>query len=167
MLRALNGLVMRSSLSREARLAVFRTVYRPILTYGHEQWAMTAKVRSRVQAAEMRFLRRTAGVSLRDHIHSSTIRQELNVEPLLLTVEKSQLRWLGHVLRQPEERLVRQALIADVQGKRPRGRPRSTWLNTMRQIVTGRCDIPWEFVEEVASNRTIWRNFVNSLIPLP
>ena len=63
-LRALNGLVMRSSLSREARLAVFRTVYRPILTYGHEQWAMTAKVRSRVQAAEMRFLRRTAGVSL-------------------------------------------------------------------------------------------------------
>ncbi|KAI3376749.1 hypothetical protein L3Q82_000352 [Scortum barcoo] len=36
------------------------------LTYGHELWVMTERTRSRIQAAEMSFLRRVAGRSLRD-----------------------------------------------------------------------------------------------------
>ncbi|MPV02360.1 hypothetical protein FVA96_24530 [Escherichia coli] len=49
---------------------------------------MTERTRSRVQAAEMGFLRRAAGVSLRDRVRSSVIREELGVEPLLLCLEK-------------------------------------------------------------------------------
>ncbi|KAI3352081.1 hypothetical protein L3Q82_020903 [Scortum barcoo] len=33
----------------------------PTLTYGHELWVMTERTRSRIQAAEMSFLRRVAG----------------------------------------------------------------------------------------------------------
>ncbi|TWW62808.1 hypothetical protein D4764_04G0014550 [Takifugu flavidus] len=51
-----------------------------------------------VQAAEMSFLRRVAGLSLRDRVRSSAIREELGVESLLLHVERSQMRWLGHPL---------------------------------------------------------------------
>ena len=43
--------------------------------------------RSRVQVAEMSFLRRVAGVSLRDRVRSSAIRKELGLEPLLLYLE--------------------------------------------------------------------------------
>ncbi|KAI3365352.1 hypothetical protein L3Q82_010435 [Scortum barcoo] len=38
-----------------------------------------------------------AGRSLRDRVRSSVIREELGVEPLLLRIERSQLRWLGHL----------------------------------------------------------------------
>jgi len=36
-----------------------------------------------------------AGLSLRDRVRSSDIRRKLGVEPLLLRVERSQLRWFG------------------------------------------------------------------------
>ena len=45
---------------------------------------MSKRTRSRVQAAEMGFLRRVAGVSLRDRVRSSAIWEGLGVELLLL-----------------------------------------------------------------------------------
>ena len=110
-------------------MAIFNAVYRPALIYGHEQWVMTERIRSRIRAAEMRFLRRAAGLTLRDRIRSSTIRESLKAESLLLHIERSQLRWLGHVLRMPRERRAHQVFEAMPQGKRPVGRPRLTWRN--------------------------------------
>ena len=36
----------------------------PILTYGHESWVITERVRLQMQASEMRFLRRIEEVTL-------------------------------------------------------------------------------------------------------
>jgi len=41
----------------------------------------------------MGFLQRLAGLSLRDRVRSSAIWRELGVEPLLLHIRRSQLRW--------------------------------------------------------------------------
>ena len=49
----------------------------------------------------MCFLRRVSGISLRDRVRSSVICEGLGVEPLLLCVERSQLRWFGHLVRIP------------------------------------------------------------------
>ena len=57
---------------------------------------MTERMRSQVQASEMRFLRRIEGVTLFNKVRSSEIRKSLNIEPLLLRIERSQLRWFGH-----------------------------------------------------------------------
>ncbi|KAI3376789.1 hypothetical protein L3Q82_000389 [Scortum barcoo] len=61
----------------------------------------------------MSFLRRVAGRSLRDRVRSSVTREELGVEPLLLRrIERSQLRWLGHLFRMPPGRLPREVFQA-------------------------------------------------------
>ena len=60
---------------------------------------MNENVRSRVQAAEMRFLRRISSLTLLDKVKSADIRESLNIESLLLRLEISQLRWYGHVTR--------------------------------------------------------------------
>ena len=52
---------------------------------------MTQKMRSLKQAAES-FFHWVAGLSIRDRPKSSDIRETLRVEPLLLSVERSQLR---------------------------------------------------------------------------
>ncbi|TWW73171.1 hypothetical protein D4764_15G0005650 [Takifugu flavidus] len=57
--------------------------------------------RLRIQAAEMSFLPREAGLRIRDRVRSSDIREGLGVEPLLLHIERrlsgeiTSLTWLG------------------------------------------------------------------------
>ncbi|CAM4549683.1 unnamed protein product [Leuciscus chuanchicus] len=85
--------------------SIYRSIYVPTLTYGHELWVMTERTRSRIQAAEMSFLRTVAGRSLRDRVRSSVTREELRAEPLLLHIMRDQLRWLWHLFRMPPGRL--------------------------------------------------------------
>ena len=72
---------------------------------------MNEKVRSRVQAAEMGFLRRISGLTLLDKVISADIRESLNIEALLLRLERSQLRWYGHVTRMSEERTAKKCSV--------------------------------------------------------
>ncbi len=81
------SVMVKKELSCKAKLSV--SIYVPTLTYGHELWVMTERTRSRIQAAEMSFLHRVAGCSLRDRVRSSVIREELRVESLLLDIERS------------------------------------------------------------------------------
>ncbi len=89
------SVAVKKELSGKAKLSIYQSIYVPNLTYGHELWVMTERTRSRIQAAEMSFIRRVARRSLRDRVRSSVTREELRVEPLLLDIERSQLRWLG------------------------------------------------------------------------
>uniref|UniRef100_A0A8C3A8W9 NADP-dependent oxidoreductase domain-containing protein n=1 Tax=Cyclopterus lumpus TaxID=8103 RepID=A0A8C3A8W9_CYCLU len=86
------SVLVKRELSRKAKLSIYWSVYVPTLTYGHELWVVTERTRSGIQAAEMSFLSRVAGLSLRDRVRSSDIRGELGVESLLLRVQRSQLR---------------------------------------------------------------------------
>ncbi|CAM1310336.1 Uncharacterised protein r2_g2064 [Pycnogonum litorale] len=52
----------------------------------------TERMRSRIQAAEMAFLRRISGLTMLDRVRSSEIRETLQVEPLLLQIEAPILR---------------------------------------------------------------------------
>ena len=53
------------------------TVFVLILPYGYESWAVTERVRSQVQAYEMRFLQRIKGVTLFNKVRCSQIRKSL------------------------------------------------------------------------------------------
>ena len=58
--------VGKTELSQKARLSVYRSIFVPTLTYGHELWVVTEKMRFQIQVVEMGFLHRVARVSLRD-----------------------------------------------------------------------------------------------------
>ena len=66
---------------------------------------MTERVRSQVQAFEMMFLQIIEVCTLFNKVRSSDTRKSPNIHPLLLRIERSQLRWFGHVSRMPQERL--------------------------------------------------------------
>ena len=70
---------------------------------------MTKRVRSQVKASEMRFLRRIEGVTLFNKVRSSDIQKSLNIEPLLLRIERFQLRWFDHVSRMSQTSLLAKA----------------------------------------------------------
>ena len=86
---------MKGELSKKARLLIFKTVFVPNLTYGHESLVMTERERSQMQASEMRFLQKIEGVTLFNKVRSSEIRKFLNIELLLLRIDRSQFRWFA------------------------------------------------------------------------
>ena len=157
-MRALHySVVMKRELSKKAKLSIFKADFVPILTYGHESCVMTERMRSQMQASEMRFLRRIEGVTLFNKVRSSEIRKSLNIEPLLLRIERSQLRWFGHVSRMLQERLPKQALLAKANGRRPAERPRTRWTDYIEDLGWNRLGLRPSEMMEVMEDREVWR----------
>ena len=90
------SVIAKRELSSTEKLSFFKSVLVPMLTYGHESWAVTEAVLFQVQAAEMAFLRRADGVAQRGKVRSCEIRKAVNTEPFL---RRSPLRWFDHVTR--------------------------------------------------------------------
>ena len=63
--------------------------------YGHEAWALTSKTTSKLQAAEMRVLRRIKGVTRLDRLRNEDIRKELGIDSILDQVERetTEMAW--------------------------------------------------------------------------
>jgi len=73
------SVVTKQELSKTARLSVFISVIVPILTCDHEFYVMTERIQSKEQTAEMGYLRRVLGVTLRDKEHRPVIRKARDV----------------------------------------------------------------------------------------
>ena len=77
-MRALHySVVMKRELLKKAKLSVFKTVFAPIRTYGHESRIMNERVRSQLQASKMSFLLRIKGVTQFNKARSSEIQKSL------------------------------------------------------------------------------------------
>ncbi|KAK3517712.1 hypothetical protein QTP70_016085 [Hemibagrus guttatus] len=159
------SVVVKKELSQKAKLSIYQSIYVPTLTYGHELWVMTERVRCRIQVAEMSFLRRVAGRSLRDRVRSSVTQKELGVEPLLFHIEKGQLRWLGHLFRMPPGRLSGEVFRACPTRKRPRGRHRTHWRDYVLRLAWERLGVPLEVLKEVTREREVWASLLRLLPP--
>ncbi len=75
----------------------------------------------------MGFLRKVAGIFLRDKVRRSVICEDLESRAAAPLLEMSQLRWFRHLVRMPPGGLPREVFRACPAGRRPRGRPRSRW----------------------------------------
>ena len=57
---------------------------------------------------------------------------------VLERIEKNVLKWLGHVERMGEERLVKRVYQANVESNRGRGRPQRRWRDEVKHLLSGR-----------------------------
>ena len=58
----------------------------------------------------MQFLRKIEGKARRDGIRNKIIRETVGVQPIQEFVERSQLRWYGHVSRMEDKRIVKKSV---------------------------------------------------------
>ena len=110
---------------RKAKLVIHKTILRQILLYGHEFWVTTQILDSRIQAADMKVLRLIKGVTRRGKIRNADL---FHIKPILDVIREGKFRWLGHALRRELASMLHEVVNYKVKGKRPRGRPRTTWL---------------------------------------
>ena len=75
---------------------IYRTMVRPAMLYGMETVPLTAGLENRMDAAEMRMLRWSLGVTRRDMLRNEVVRDRLKVGVLSQKIKESRLRWYGH-----------------------------------------------------------------------
>lgn len=160
-LRLMYPLLKERLIPSRVKVIIYKTILRPVLTYGSETWTLTTRLKSKIQAAEMRVLRLIKGVTRRDRLSNDDIRNELNIESILEFVERNQLRWYGHVMRMEEERYPAKYYQWQPREKRPVGRPRKRWRDGVREAIEARGST-MEVVEEEEYyvDRARWRSFV-------
>jgi len=67
----------------------------------------------------------------------------------------------------PNERLVRQALLAKPMGKGPRRRPRPRWSNCISDIAWSRLGVEPAKLDEIAIDREVFQVLLRMLPPQP
>ena len=78
---------------------------------------------------EMKCLRSLVAVSRMDRVRNEVVSRRPGIERELASrADQRVLRWFGHVERTDEYRMARRVLMAEVSGRRVRGRPRLGWM---------------------------------------
>jgi len=131
--RDIANLLINKAIPLKHRGRVYDACVRSVLLYGAEGWAMTDRVQSIVTGCDSRILRYMAGVSLRDRVRSEEVARRCGVDEVEMVMRERRLRWFGHVRRREEGDPIRRVMDLEVDGRRPRGRPKKTWKKTVEE----------------------------------
>jgi hypothetical protein len=88
------------------------------------------KQASRITAAEMKYMRRTAGYIRTDYKTNIQIAKELKITPILDKLLEYKRNWIQHVNRMPRNRLPRVMKHYSPTDRRNHGRPLKRLLDT-------------------------------------
>uniref|UniRef100_A0A183KKD8 Transposase n=1 Tax=Schistosoma curassoni TaxID=6186 RepID=A0A183KKD8_9TREM len=106
---------------KDIRLSIKGRVYcatvRSVLIYGSESWPLTVEDTRKLLVFDHRCLRNIAGICWDHLVSDGEVRHMVlgnDGKSVDEVVNLHRLRWLGHVLRMPEHRLPRRAMLTRV-----------------------------------------------------
>ena len=76
---------------------LYNTLALPVLLYSSETWTIKARDARRITAAEIKYMRRTAGYTCTDHKTNTQIAKELKITPILDKLLEYKRNWIQHV----------------------------------------------------------------------
>jgi len=100
------------------------------LLYGSETWTVKVSDARRITAAEMKYMRGTAGYTWTDYKTNAQIAKEFKKTQILDKLLEYKRSWIQHVNRMPRNRLHRVMKYYSPNGRRSHGRPLKRLLDT-------------------------------------
>jgi len=125
--RQLVPLLTSEDVSLIMRGRLYSSCVRSSMLHGSETWPVTKENEVAIQRAEMRMVRWMCGIKLKDRLPSKELRERVGIDDIALVLQQNRLRWYGHVLRKEDDDWVKKCMEYEVQGPRPRGKPKRTW----------------------------------------
>jgi hypothetical protein len=150
------------------KMAVYNSFVLPHFMYGCEAWNCSLTQLHSLGSAHRACLRRIMGVDLKARHTTEHVMQVCHSQPIELMIMKRVFKWLGHVMRMPDDRLPKMVYdCMPVGGARPRGRPKGAFRHTYGEFLkmAGYTE-PKAWLSEMyerAQDRLGWRSFVDSL----
>jgi len=112
------------SLIRRVRL--YSSCVRSSVLHGSETWHVRKENEVALQRAEMKIVRWMCNVKVKDRVPSKELRERLGIDDIILILQQNGLRWYRHVLRKEYTDWMKKCMEYEVEGSRPRGRPKRT-----------------------------------------
>lgn len=153
----------RRDISRRTKLRVYNAAVLSVLLYGAETWPLCKTLASRVRGFDSRALRTIEGVRWYDHVTNEELRERTGQANILRVLAQRRVRWLGHVLRRPDDHPTKATYEFDPTAagwRRPRGRPRTRWKDVLRSDLQG-VNLTLEDAARLADDRVAWRGLVD------
>jgi hypothetical protein len=144
-------------ISRRSKLQIYKTLLRPVVTYGAETWTLTAAEENALR----RFERKICGPVVDKRVwrirYNNGLCKLMGGEDIVRFIKAQRIQWLGHVERMDETAMPKRMLKGKLYATRRIGRPRIRWLEDViadlrRMGISG-----WM---EKAGNKDQWRLIV-------
>ena len=153
------------NLTMKTKFRVLKTYVWSVLLYGCENWTITEALRNRLEAAEMWFIRRMLRISWRAKKTNEFVLKKAGVKRSLnQTIRKRQMEFVGHLNR--HKGLEHLALTGKINGKRSRGKPRITFLESLNSWATENKMDNISFLR-LSENRDNWHNVITDVCSRP
>jgi hypothetical protein len=154
-------LVNNSLISRNSKLQIYRTLVRPVVTYGSESWTLTAEEERALAVFERKILRKIYGPVKENELWRIRRNDELEAiikgENIVRLIKCQRIRWLGYIERMKDTKNPKNMLYGKLYATRRRGRPKMTWLDDVSTDLRKMGINEWR---DRARNREAWRRIV-------
>ena len=125
------------------------------MLHGSKTWPVWKENEVALQQAEMRMVSWMCNVKVKDIVPSKELRERLGIDDIILILQQNRLRRYGHVLRKQDTDWVKKCMEYEVEGSRPRGRPKRTW----KEVVQKDCQAR-NLDKEDAMDRCRWKKLM-------
>ena len=143
----------------KTKITIFNACVKSVLLYGSESWFVSAAITQKLQTYVNRCLRQILRIWWPRTIRNERLWQITNQQPIEKQIIKRKYGWLGHTLRKPIGEIAHAALEWNPQGRRNRGRPKSTW----RRSISRETGKSFSELRAIARNRNNWKILVDRL----
>ena len=150
------------NISISTKIKLFNTTCVTVLLYGCESWVLSKAVESEINGFGTSCYRIMLNIKRIDTVSNAKICDLTQTAALVENVRTRQLRFLGHVLRMPDDEPCKEyALYIPPNGKRKPGRQRTLFLRYIQHLLgdTDNMNGPSK-LSELAPDRCGWRKLV-------
>ena len=152
-----------SHISRRTKLRLFKTLVVPVLLYGCETWKMNKGDNKIIDIFQNKCLRQILRIRWEDRVSTDELLQRTNMNPMSIEVRRRKWKMIGHFLRQDRGNNNNIALTWAPEGRRKRGRPKTTWRRTVEKEMRTAGWKSWDHACRSAGNKKEWRISVEAL----
>ena len=152
-----NRVLNQHNIRLSTKLKMHNAVVLPSLLYGCESWTLYDRHIKQLEKVHMRVLRSMFGIRRQDRITNTEVLDRAHSSSTESMLLKTQLRWVGHVIRMEEHRMPRRLLYGELAaGKRHQGRQKKRYKDSVKANPQW-CNIKPKDLESCAGDRLLWR----------
>jgi hypothetical protein len=119
----LNNVFRPQKTLKKTIIKLYNTLALPLFLCGSETWTIKARDARRITAAEVKYMRRTAGYIWTDYNTNTQIAKEIKETPIFDKLLEYKRNWIQRVNRIPHNRLPTVMKHYSPTGRRNHGRP--------------------------------------------